>query len=441
MPQINVLPSAYRDGGAREKAAAAIAAQAETVKCADILSSLSRLVAELCRECRGNEEDADKALDAFEKAVEEKSAEVSGEEASLLIREVSAELREKLLKRCVGQEILSSFAKRADTLETAIESYARYLREFPDSYAGVCADFAQLTDEAGLPEAVKEILFCEAEKKFAAGVLKGKMAVSDEAVRAIFQDGKFSEIFTDKEQKELALLMAKKNGARAIYSFFGDLKKLIAASQNEEQGILNARRRLEENPRGLNEDALNAVQVLLEIFLRQKAVEEQSERDSEITFILQETKRIFEEFGQEEAFAFWISGEIEMLDADIYAKVLKAFENGSVGNPSDRSGFGRILASFAKGEADLCENGLLTSYLSGEIGNGDFGVLSSLSGAFQSESALFFFKKTIEKIFERVPSDLAAALSEGVAERFKVLVESGAGLLEIKSALDACIGG
>ena len=72
MPQINVLPSAYRDGGAREKAAAAIAAQAETVKCADILSSLSRLVAELCRECRGNEEDADKALDAFEKAVEEK---------------------------------------------------------------------------------------------------------------------------------------------------------------------------------------------------------------------------------------------------------------------------------------------------------------------------------------------------------------------------------
>ena len=428
MPQINVLPSAYRDGGAREKAAAAIAAQAETVKCADILSSLSRLVAELCRECRGNEEDADKALDAFEKAVEEKSAEVSGEEASLLIREVSAELREKLLKRCVGQEILSSFAKRADTLETAIESYARYLREFPDSYAGVCADFAQLTDEAGLPEAVKEILFCEAEKKFAAGVLKGKMAVSDEAVGAIFQDGKFSEIFTDKEQKELALLMAKKNGARAIYSFFGDLKKLIAASQNEEQGILNARRRLEENPRGLNEDALNAVQVLIEIFLMQKAVEEQ-------------TKRIFEEFGQEEAFAFWISGEIEMLDADIYAKVLKAFENGSVGNPSDRSGFGRILASFAKGEADLCENGLLTSYLSGEIGNGDFGVLSSLSGAFQSESALFFFKKTIEKIFERVPSDLAAALSEGVAERFKVLVESGAGLLEIKSALDACIGG
>ena len=424
MPQINVLPSAYRDGGAREKAAAAIAAQAETVKCADILSSLSRLVAELCRECRGNEEDADKALDAFEKAVEEKSAEVSGEEASLLIR-----------------EILSSFAKRADTLETAIESYARYLREFPDSYAGVCADFAQLTDEAGLPEAVKEILFCEAEKKFAAGVLKGKMAVSDEAVGAIFQDGKFSEIFTDKEQKELALLMAKKNGARAIYSFFGDLKKLIAASQNAEQGILNARRRLEENPRGLNEDALNAVQVLLEIFLRQKAVEEQSERDSEITFILQETKRIFEEFGQEEAFAFWISGEIEMLDADIYAKVLRAFEKGSVGNPSDRSGFGRILASFAKGEADLCENGLLTSYLSGEIGNGDFGVLSSLSGAFQSESALFFFKKTIEKIFERVPSDLATALSEGVAERFKALVESGAGLLEIKSALDACVGG
>ncbi len=41
MPQINVLPSAYRDGGAREKAAAAIAAQAETVKCADILSSQS----------------------------------------------------------------------------------------------------------------------------------------------------------------------------------------------------------------------------------------------------------------------------------------------------------------------------------------------------------------------------------------------------------------
>ena len=235
--------------------------------------------------------------------------------------------------------------------------------------------------------------------------------------------------------------MAKKNGARAIYSFFGDLKKLIAASQNEEQGILNARRRLEENPRGLNEDALNAVQVLLEIFLRQKAVEEQSERASEITFILQETKRIFEEFGQEEAFAFWISGEIEMLDADIYAKVQRAFKNGSVGNPSDRSGFGRILASFAKGETQLSENGLLTSYLSGEIGNSDFGVLSSLSGAFQSESALFFFKKTIEKIFERVPSDLAAALSEGVAERFKALVESGAGLLEIKSALDACIGG
>lgn len=437
MPRINVLPP-FAGGGSEdlsERVALRAAECAEMVKCSEILSALRLRVSELCRECDGSGEAVENVLDAFEKEFGEQAETVSGEKASSFLRDVCSELREELLERCAENEALSSLAARADVMENSINAYAAHLKDFPKAYADICADFEECLEASGLPDAVKEALYAEALKKFAASVLESSVGIQPDAAALVFKDARISEMFTEDERKRLAFLAQKRRDARDAYAALQRLKRAsFCVSENAGTKLSD------EYSAGLSPAASDALRVLARIHFRNEAAEERTLAEERLTILLSEIKKTFEEKGEEEAFALLISGETESLDSALYEEIRAAFENGRVGVPDGKKGFLGVLNAFSKGTG-VSEKDALSAYLTGKADRRGFEVLSFLRSLDVGASDVFFFRKVLGELIGKSEENYAAAVAEAVAERFAALRKSGASLTETKAALDACIGG
>lgn len=436
MPRINVLPP-FSGGKGEDRSDAVFRAAecAEMVKCAEILSALRLKVAALCRECGGTEEDVEQAAEAFEREVREKSAEVAGEKASLFIRDVCSELREDLMRRCVETEVLSSLAGRTNALADSIKDYADYLKDFPQAYGDVCSDFEESVKASGLPAAVKETLYAQAVKKFAESILESAVGLHPDASEIVFADARVSEIFSKTERELLKNLTQKRRDARDAYTAFQRLKRSFSFTASDDLEKLIA-----AYSDGLSDAAAAELRVLAAMYFDRETKDEQARTEERLRIVLSEIKKTFEEKGAEEAFALLVSGETESLNAALYKDIRAAFESGLVGLPDGKKGFLSILKDFSQGKG-FSEKDLLSAYLTGKTDLRGSDVLSFLCTLSVGDADVFFFRRALGALIEKAEENYAAAASEAVIECFAFARNNGASLSEIKTALDACIGG
>ena len=440
MPQINILPAVTPENDPSEAAVRRAAECSEMVECSEILGSLRRKSDELCRDCDGRPESVERALEEFDAEIKEKTAGISGEKAALFLRDVCSELQEKLLKKCVENEVESSFSERAKALERAIEAHADALAENPDEYGDVCTDIGAVIAESGLPESVRGLLEKKAAKEFAAGVLKSRKDVDPAVVADFFNGGRAGSLFSAGEREALKEKTVKKREAFEGWRLFSRWRQAAANETDEEAVRSDLQAFLNENPYGLTAGVLENMRFFAQICLRTETDENRSRASGAKTALLAEIKRLFEQKGEEDAALFLCSCGLETEDPDLFGKIRGAFENGTVGAGNARRGYLNAVSAFVDFEP-VSEGMLLAAFLCGEINGRDFENLALLCQQDSGEAEIFLLRTALKTVMERASDDCAAANAEIVMQCFAKSKQSGASAAEMRQALNACVGG